>query len=114
MIGQGRVYPLQYLSCHHILRALKGFLRGLKHQPDPAGKGVSFSFSIFAAVSSMAVWKSWPQAFASVPVEQVKLSPLSSGMGGASISARSRSVLPPAQFGGHVMPAGVRVQAAVS
>ena len=55
----------------------------------------SFSLSIFAAVSSMAAWKSWPQVCASVPVGQAKGSPLSSGMGSASMSARSRMTLPP-------------------
>ena len=49
----------------------------------------SFSFSILAALRSMAAWKSCPQACI-FPVLHEKLSPLSSVRGSASISARSR------------------------
>ena len=55
----------------------------------------SFSFNIFAAVRSIAAWKSWPQVCAAFPVGQANSSPLCSGIGSASISARSKSTFPP-------------------
>ena len=56
----------------------------------------SFSLSMRAAVRSIAAWKSWPQAWACSPSGQAKGSPLSSGMGSASMSARSRMTGEPA------------------
>ena len=51
----------------------------------------SSCLSSLAALSSMAAWKSCPQACALSPVGQAKGSPLISGMGSASMSARSSS-----------------------
>ena len=55
----------------------------------------SFSFSIFAAVRSIAAWKSCPHVCASFPVGHANSSPLSSGIGSASISALRRRTFPP-------------------
>ena len=71
--------------------------------PSSSGWNISFtqpfsslscSFSSFAAPSSMAVCRSWPQVWAASPLA-AKARPDSSLMGRASMSARSRMVLPP-------------------